>query len=218
MSEKERIYSLSEIIDGIDLHEILEGTLFVNTIGEHAVVDHGGLQWYESKNYVGTPVTVTAETINDYWKMAELHQDAVLTFIEALPLINEGRTVTLTTAQGINYTVRSLTEVGNLITYNESLEDVYQSTCITYKTVTVKKPEPKPGNAPTRGVSNRKGRIHGAVDKSQRKGQKLSQEDVTAIRAHFRHGVHSLELADRYGVSQRMIHYIVKGQSWSNTQ
>lgn len=218
MSEKERIYSLSEIIDGIGLHEIPEGTMFVNTMGENAVVDQGGLQWYQSKNYVGTPVTVTAEAINDYWKMAELQQDAVLTFTEALPLIAEGRTVTLITGQGVNYTAKSLQDVENLITYEEKLADLYSATCVTYKTVTVKKTEPKPENAPTRGVSNRKGRIHGAVDKKQRKGIKLSEYDVTAIRASFANGVHSLDLADRYGVSQRMIHYIVKGQSWSKTQ
>lgn len=196
-------FAFHEVVIGINVGDVEEGTEFKTSSGFHALYKNGVLRWVTNGGYVGSPVTVSKENIAEVFTVLEPEAYEKISFTDAMQYLAEGDTVSLL-LEGREYDVSNFTELDDLISNHEFFADVYKATFtvpVEKKAVELpfsedeKEPEPVPD-------------VH---------SKKLTHvEAYSILHAYYISKVPVIQLAFDYEVSTRMIYYILDGTNWGN--
>lgn len=63
-----RLMRLDDIITGIIIEMVKDGDVFEASNGDRCIYKNGVLSWVTIEGYISTPVTVTSENIDEYYK------------------------------------------------------------------------------------------------------------------------------------------------------
>lgn len=212
-------YKLGEIADGMVKGGYGNDTSFVNTLGERIVVKDGALRWLTKNGYVSNIVGVTLDTVTDTWKR-EKDTGKELTFAEALELIDKGNKVHFETPAGEKYWVRDMAQLEDLLTLFITIGHLYSSKFYSDEGNTVVDAVNTEDTGITLELDEVK--VDGLLDafnigKDREKGAKLTEKNVYAI--HFRRTFMKdsvASLAEAFGVTERMVYYILDGTYWGD--
>lgn len=192
--------TLGEVVSGISSGELAEGTVFNNSLGTKAVVSGGSLLWVLENGYVSTPVSITNDTVTDVWALVSNVDLVEVTFTEALDLVAEGTKVTLETVDLERFEVNDLVDLDQIIGGVVDLEVLYYGKAFY--------------EIPKRITA---GTINAEKATAISVGKKLERADAHRIH-HLKHfvGKTAESIALEFGVSTRMVYYILDGTYWND--
>lgn len=202
-------FKFHEVVIGIIVGDIKEGTKFKTSTGFDAVYKNGMLSWVTSGGYIGSPVAVTQEILGETFSVPNPVTTKELTFFEAMQYIAEGDAVEVD-VDGRLYTVDCFGDLDNLLSNHEYIKDVYKAKfTVELESAEVNElpfsDEPEPDTEDT------------AFAKTATLGKKLGRQEAWEILNKYHFTKQSVEqLANRYEVSTRMIYYILDGTHWKD--
>lgn len=213
-------FKFHELVIGIIVGDVNEGDTFKTLSGSRVIFKDGMLSWVTQGGYLSTPVAITEETIEETFFLEDKVKE--LSFFEAMQYIAEGDEVTVV-VEGRPYYLSSLDDMDTLIEENEYFQDVYKAKFTT---------KVEKSNIPTQDDSiiiNTGDGTLGAVTKFNNKvdsilsgtsdsySKKLTRNDAWSILHSYHFSkVPVVKLAQQYGVSDRMIYYVIDGTHWTD--
>lgn len=206
------IKTLGEVVNGIASGDLAENTVLANSSGTKAVVSNGSLLWLTSAGYVSTPVSISNDTITEVWVVEKATVTKEVSFTEGVDLVAKGKTVTFVSSDDGFFEVSRLRDLEELITKDSTLDALYYGSAF-YEEETVISSI----NADNGSVRINAGTINvGDVDITN-VGKKLEGSDVHRIH-HLKHflGKTAESIALEYGISTRMVYYILDGTYWND--
>lgn len=226
--------TLVDLAEGIFTGKYAEGDIFETGNGERASISQGALRWVTSGDYLASPVGITEETLTSGWRKARKLVEKRITFVEALESLANGQSVTLTPdGYTSKYEVSSFMDVERLLEDDAYLEHLYRGHAVVMV-------EPEDENKQTETTAESVSRVAdeglvgfvsllaeiGSGDKPAEDtketeisstGHKLDSLDALDIlmQRHFAKDSVSV-IAERYGITDRMVYYIIDGTYWTD--
>jgi hypothetical protein len=209
--------TLVDIIVAIAHELVKDGDIFETSSGHRVIYRDGVLCWLTSGGYIGSAVTITDENIKETFNKVTNIKEKKISFTEALPMIAEGKEVKIVVG-GRDYIIDSFIDLDDIIEEKEFFEDVYKADCFVQ--VEEKNEQSKSSNLTLPIVLDMAqldealvevGKVFSNVGYSK----KLTGADAYNIH-HLYHFVKKpvKEIAEEYGVSERMIYYVLDGTHW----
>jgi hypothetical protein len=226
-------FNFHEVVIGILVGDVAEGDTFTTTSGFKAVYKDGVLSWVTQGGYVGSPVAVTAEVLDEVFYMETKFEMAEVDFKDALDFIKMGTEV-LFVIEGREYTVDSFEELDELISSKEYFEDVYNAGIYVEITqeekaiaeqILLQVNESEPHVLTPDEIRYIEQDLVPSIlkeleelgEESRVAGKKLSFGEAYNIHHQYHFVKRSVaEIAEGYGVSSRMIYYVLDGTHWAD--
>lgn len=208
--------TLVDIVSGILTGKVQDGDIFETASGHRVIYRDGVLSWMTSGGYIGSAVTVTEDVIEEIF--SKVTDEIKISFVEALPLIADGKEVR-GLVDGREYILTSLEDVDSLVTDKEYLADVYNGVFFV-RDEKEKARDQKAEQSITFPVVlgfEKMEQVFAELGKAlSGNSKKLTGADAYNIH-HLYHFVKMpvKEIADKYGVSDRMIYYVLDGTHWA---
>ncbi|WP_407708510.1 hypothetical protein ACIU4M_00665 [Bacillus altitudinis] len=183
--------SIVDIIKGISSGQVKDGDTFSNESGFKMIWKSGVLRWVVGGGYAGAPVSVTDEHIHSKFTLIERSNLVEVGFDAAMYILSKEKDIELRLAHR-TYQMKSLYDFEDVIVSKENLADVYENGKF-YK-------EEGDMQPPAQKVKH---------------NEKLTHEDAFSI--HHKYHVNkrsALSIAEEYGISDRMVYYILDGTHW----
>lgn len=190
-----KTFMFPDIVESLFIGELKDGTTFLSGNGTITVHDNALYHLTES-GYRGTVVGVTPEMFSVTWIQVVPCTEREVTFSEAVKELADGTPITLRTEHD-EYT---FTKADNLREYietlsNEELVEIVNAKCTVLEELDT-------------GTS---------VTSPRTQGARITDEDAYDILvANKHHGNSVQELSDEYGISVRMVYYILDGTCWNH--
>lgn len=195
-------FTFHELVIGIIVGDVKDGAEFETSSGLKAIYKYGSLTWVTQSGYIGSPVVVNIESINETFTLKTKVVDKELSFTEAMQYLAEGDTV-FATIEGRGYQLHDLEDVDSLIENKEYFGDVYKARYTVPVEETVEdlpfSDEPEE-----------------AEPSKTRQGIKITSSEAWDILHQYNFAKKSVnQIADTYGISPRMVYYILDGTHWA---
>lgn len=206
---------LTVIADKLAKGQLADGTAFINTAGEKVIVKDGALHWLTKNGYVSNIVGITIDNYTDVWKITSMQAQKELTFAEALAFIDKGKEVRFETQAGEEFEVSGMVELDRALSLFVTIGHLYSGKA--YDTEGQRVAEVKTVNEVKEDGPNVDGllKAFGLREHKHATGAKLTDKDVYAIhyrRYYMKDSV--AKLAEIFGVTERMVYYIIDGTFW----
>lgn len=202
--QTELLTTFVELVESIFSEEVENGDVFVATDGTEIVYKDGALRYLTSGGVITSTVAVTDDNLNSLWYRKEAKPELKkVTFLEAVRYLAEERkevsiVVHYDKEHNSNgsYTVSNLYEFEELLKY-EYLYDLYFNSEYYLTEAFEVEQEVEP-------------------EKSRESiGRKITAQDAYKI-LHQRHFLQRsvASLAEEYGITTRMVYYVLDGTYW----
>jgi len=222
-------FNLLDILTGINEKVVVDGDMFETDSGSHAVYKDGALVWLTSGGYVSSIISVTDENMSEVFNFMTKGNDVKISFAEAIDFLAKGINVKIGDYGNIN----TLDDLEDVLINHEYLRDMYEMACfVDDKELGVVEPVTETvkvvdkvldlettvdlpfSDLPEPYVAPKELAYQNELSQS---GKKLTESDAYAILHMYHFSKFSvIYLADRYGVSTRMIYYVLDGTHWTN--
>lgn len=199
-------FKFHEVVIGIIVGDIEEGTKFKTSTGFDAVYKNGMLSWVTSGGYIGSPIAVTQEILGETFSVPNPTEIKELSFFEAMQYLAEGDAVTLDMGHG-EYKLEKLKDLDDVVTLHEYFSDIYKGRYYVELESAEEVLDVPFSDEPESEDT--------AFAKTAPLGRKLSKQEAWEILNKYHFTKQTVEqLANRYAVSARMIYYILDGTHW----
>lgn len=194
-------YTLQQLLEAVAKGEVKEGDTFETTSGK-VIYSDKTFSWISERGFILNPLQVSFETL--YLTYRKLEGVKEIETAEAMARLNSGKTVTLVIYYPDNnkeaYILDSLEALDNVAKKLGFSTVYYQGQYFTDVIYEYTAPET-------------------AVDEVEAKVknyQKLAYADAYNINVYFNEKQKSaLEIAEQFGISDRMVYYIAQGRYWT---
>lgn len=192
-------YTLQELIEAVSKGDIKEGDTFETTSGK-VIYSDKKFSWISERGFILNPLQVSFETLHlTYKKLVGVKE---IEFTDVLPALNKGQAVTVSIpyiGEDRIYIVEEESDLDDLI-HKYWFTLVYNSGRF-FVDLPTEEAEPVVDDTATK-VKNY---------------QKLTYADAYNINVYFNEKQKSaLEIAEQYGISDRMVYYIAQGRYWAD--
>lgn len=195
-------YTLQQLLEAVAKGEVKEGDTFETTSGK-VIYSEKTFSWISERGFILNPLQVSFETLHLIYK--KLVGVKEIETAEAMTRLNCGETVTLVIYYPDNnkvaYILDSLEALDNVAKKLGFSTVYYQGQYFIDVIYEYTDPEPAVDEVATK-VKNY---------------QKLSYADAYNINVYFNEKQKTaLEIAEQYGISDRMVYYIAQGRYWAD--
>lgn len=230
-------FKFHELVIGIIVGDVKEGNTFKTSSGSKVIYKDGALAWVTQAGYLSSFVSVTKEIIEETFFLESKMTTKDLSFSEAMQYLAEGDEVTLTVEGRRSYTLTRLEDMDDIIEDKEFFKDVYKADftvrveesqtttshkpigfdtanhTISYDSILV-----NTGSGTLGAVSKCNGKVDSSLSvTSDSYSKKLTRNDAWSILHSYHFSkVPVVKLAQQYGVSDRMIYYVIDGTHWTD--
>lgn len=200
-------FTLHETVIGILVGDIKEGDKFTTSSGFNAVFKDGKLSWVSQNGYVLSPVSVSTENLKeDFFLQGSSRVE--ISFADALDFLAMGDKVIVDVeGKGREYEVTSLSGLDEVIE-KEYFADLYHSQWYVEATdeeMKVVAEVMKEVELPFTDLE----------EDTVSVGKKITEAEAYNIHHLYHFAKFSVaQIADKYGISTRMVYYILDGQRW----
>lgn len=193
--------------------EVENETVFVNKTGDRIVYIDGALRHLLRNGIVSSPVTLTNDIVSAEWHTIDAYTTVKITMGEALERLSKREPVRVIVNLNISRTIEndlgtidSLTQLNEMIAEGiVSLYELYHQAKFCFE----KKEEQPRVQKDTYSVDTTTPKKHS--------GRKLTEGEAEAILYDRHYNKKSVkDIAEKYGVTERMVYYVLDGTYWFN--